>query len=350
MSRAEHKELIDMLESVFSRKREATDERDDAIIDSDLWNRLAGLGLDRLTGDEAQHGSGGSWIESMYLLEAVGRDAARVPIAENDLLAGWLLNCAGIPADDNLIRSAAVTNSEGYAMAVPWGRAVDRVVVLYPASKNNWRVADVPTGEVRIVAGTNYAGEPRDNLTFDLDKLAGQQVSDSLAEEFRFRGGLARTHLIAGAMSRIERLVVDHTSARIQFGRPLAKFQAVQQLVADMASEARLAKAGADAAATLVNARGFSDPRSRFAIAASASLVGHASSTVVRNAHQAMGAIGFTAEHELHRHTNRVLSWRSDFGSVRRWDDYLTEVSVAQGSANLWPTIVGTEYRPATLA
>ncbi len=141
MSSSEHKELIDMLESVFSRNREATDERDDAIIDSDLWNRLAGLGLDRLTGDEAQHGSGGSWIESKYLLEAVGRDAARVPIAENDLLAGWLLDCAEILADDDLIRSAAVTNSEGYAMAVPWGRAVDRVVVLYPASENSWRVA-----------------------------------------------------------------------------------------------------------------------------------------------------------------------------------------------------------------
>ena len=45
-------------------------------------------------------------------------------------------------------------------------------------------------------------------------------------------------------------------------------------------------------------------------------------------------------EHELHRYTNRMLSWRSEFGSVRYWDDVLTDAAVASGSAAVWPLIV----------
>ncbi|PHV66166.1 acyl-CoA dehydrogenase family protein [Williamsia muralis] len=337
----DYKELVDMLASVFSRNRGTNEERDEASVDYELWKRLASLGLDRLTGGESRNGSGGSWIESMYLLEAVGRDAARAPIAENDLLAGWLLDNAAIQADDDLIRTAAVTDARGFSRAVPWGRAVDRVVILYPRS-DAWFVADVPVPLAEASLGVNYAGEPRDDMGFELSGLSGIQVDEGAVREFHFRGGLARAHLIVGAMSRIQQLVVEHTTVRVQFGRPLAKFQAVQQLVADLASEAEVARAGAEAAAHLVHERGFSDSHSRFAIAASLSMAGHATSTVVRNAHQAMGAIGFTAEHELHRHTNRLLSWRSDFGSVRSWDDYLTEVAISAGAAKLWPSIIGS--------
>lgn len=41
---------------------------------------------------------------------------------------------------------------------------------------------------------------------------------------------------------------MDHVSTRNQFGRPLARFQAVQNLVADMAAESALARAATEAA------------------------------------------------------------------------------------------------------
>ena len=49
----------------------------------------------------------------------------------------------------------------------------------------------------------------------------------------------ARSALIAGAMERILDLTIEHVQARVQFGRPLARFQTVQQLVAVMAACAK---------------------------------------------------------------------------------------------------------------
>src|SRR5699024_11319540 len=58
-----------------------------------------------------------------------------------------------------------------------------------------------------------------------------------------------------------------------------------------------------------------------FRVAVAKSVVGRAASVVVRNTHQALGAIGTTEEHSLHRFTNAALTWRSEFGSIRSWEE-----------------------------
>ena len=61
-----------------------------------------------------------------------------------------------------------------------------------------------------------------------------------------------------------------------------------------------------------------SDPGMLFAVAVAKSCVGHAASVVVRGAHQVLGAIGTTLEHELHTLTKPILARRSEFGSRPR--------------------------------
>ena len=68
-----------------------------------------------------------------------------------------------------------------------------------------------------------------------------------------------------------------------------------------------------------------------FLVAAARSCAGHASSVVVRNAHQVHGAIGTTREHRLHEFTRAALAWRSEFGSVRYWDEWLTDAALSAG-------------------
>ncbi|WP_435831490.1 hypothetical protein [Nocardia aurea] len=84
---------------------------------------------------------------------------------------------------------------------------------------------------------------------------------------------------------------------------------------------------------------GFDSAQAGFAIAAAKSCAGHGASAVARNAHQCLDAIGFTAEHEPHRHTNRLLAWRSEFGSVHYWDNMLLHSGVDAESRGLWPMI-----------
>ena len=336
----ELRDFAQMLSEVFTS---GDDHRIGEVVELDhaLWTTLTELGLDRLTGSEESGGSGAGWLEAALLLEAAGGAAAAVPVAENDLLATWLLETAGLDITPG-VRTAAILDGGGRARHVPWARFADSIVALWE-SPQGWQVAEVSRGDVELVEAVNLAAEPRDHVRVDLSRLSGHDVPAGVAGEFRRRGALARALASAGAMDRILELVVEHTTARVQFGRPLGKFQAVQALVADIATEASLVHAAADAAVDAVLAGGFDEASTRFAVAAAASCAGHAASVVARNAHQALGAIGFTMEHELHRHANRILSWRSEFGTVASWDSEL--LTMAGEAGDVWALITGGPAR-----
>lgn len=329
---AELLELEHMLAQVFAAARTGGP----ASLDRDLWSTLAELGLARLTGAPGHGGSGAGWAEAALLLFAAGASAAAVPVAENDLLAGWLLELAGLDSGSAGIRTVAVLDADGAARHVPWARAADSVVALWDCGAG-WRVAEFADFEVS--AAQNLAGEPRDHIRVDLAGHEGNEVPASTPGQLLLRGALARSLAMAGAMERTLELVVEHTTARVQFGRALGKFQSVQHMVADIAAEAALARAAAEAAAGIAEEAGFDSAATEFAVAAAKSCAGHAAAVVVRNAHQCLGAIGFTTEHELHRHTNRLLAWRSEFGTAAHWDAALLAAAAAAGEQGLWPLL-----------
>jgi acyl-CoA dehydrogenase len=78
-----------------------------------------------------------------------------------------------------------------------------------------------------------------------------------------------------------------------------------------------------------------------FLVAVARSCAGHAASVVVRNAHQVHGAIGTTREHRLHEFTRAALAWRSEFGSVRYWDERVTDAAMHASAGALWDLITG---------
>jgi hypothetical protein len=97
-----------------------------------------------------------------------------------------------------------------------------------------------------------------------------------------------------------------HVLDRHQFGRPLASFQALRHRLA----ETYVALEGAEATLT---AAGDDDTSALLAKAAA----GRAALTAARHCQQALGGIGFTAEHELHRHVRRALVLDGLLGSAR---------------------------------
>lgn len=96
--------LTDMMAAVFAEHGG----------DTDLWDRLDALGLVRLTGSEISGGSGAGWPEAAELMSAAVRHTARIPLAEHDLLACWLLDAAGV-AVDSRPRTVAVLDDHGHA-------------------------------------------------------------------------------------------------------------------------------------------------------------------------------------------------------------------------------------------
>ena len=165
--------LIDMMDAVFAGHREKHPPTTTVRRDPDLWRHLDELGLVRLTGDEQYGGSGAGWNEAAELLTAAVSHGVRIPLAEHDLLACWLLDATGVPADD-AARTVCVLDKQGTAIEVPWASSADRVVVVWRAEGGH-QVADVAADQLTITPGSNLIGEPRDTVCADLSGLAGHR-------------------------------------------------------------------------------------------------------------------------------------------------------------------------------
>ena len=110
---------------------------------------------------------------------------------------------------------------------------------------------------------------------------------------------------LVGTSRAMLSLARQHALDRVQFGRPVASFQAIRHRLA----EALVAVEGAEATLQAAD----DDFGSLLAKAAA----GQAALTVARHCQQVLGGIGFTAEHELHRHVHRTLLLDGLLGSAR---------------------------------
>ncbi len=333
-------ELRDLAESVFTGVASS-----DTGFDARLWKTLEAAGLARLTLPEAAGGSEGTLADAAAVLHAAGAHAARVPLVETDLLAGWLLHEHGLALPAGPLTAVRGTlevrqagdgwRVTGTVARVPWARAAAGIAVLTPT-----HVMLLAPDQVVIVDGANLAEEPRDTITVDATVSDVAPVGPDTAEEFRLRGALGRALLLAGAASSALAGSVRYAGERVQFGRPIGKFQAVQQQLALAAAEVAAASAAAEAAARAAMADGVL--ASRFPIAAAKARTSEAAGAVARIAHQVHGAIGFTREYDLRLTTTRLWAWRDEDGSDAEWNTEVGAAVLAAGPDALWPLVTGT--------
>jgi acyl-CoA dehydrogenase len=331
--------LVDMMDAVFGEYRETRPPNGGVQRDTELWQRLNDLGLVRLTGAEGTGGSGAGWYEAAELVAAAVRHGVRIPLAEHDLLACWLLDANGMSGDD-AVRTICLLDEHRVATGVPWASGADRIVVIWQGPRT-YQAADVEAERLNITPGTNLIGEPRDTVAANPAVLSGVPLTDALLVQLQLKSALVRSIQVCAALDRILQLSIEHAATRYQFGRPLSKFQAVQNLISDIAVEAALARAATEAALTAAVTAEWSGSNLDFLVAVARSCAGHAASIVVRNAHQVHGAIGTTREHRLHEFTRPALAWRSEYGSVQYWDHQVTTAALRAGSAGLWSLTTG---------
>jgi len=309
-----------------------------------LWDALEGNGLTRPLVPEAQGGAGGTWEDAHVLLHAAGRFAAPVPLAET-ILASALLSSAHLEVPDGPLTVAPVRPGETLALAaaggwrlsgtvtrVPWGDAAARVAVVAPVD-GRVHLALVDPALAARTPDRNLALEPRDTLAFDRTPVdAAVPLTDGDAA-WRL-GALVRAVQMAGALDALLEQSVRYANERVQFGRPIGKFQAVQQQLAVLAEHV----AAADLAAQVAcRAAGRGD--ATFEIAAAKVRAGDAARVGTGIAHQVHGAIGFTYEHALHFSTRRLWAWRAEFGGETHWAEALGRAALARGAAALWPDV-----------
>jgi len=323
----------------------------------DLWAVLQNAGFDRALLPESRGGAGVSWADACGLLGLAGEHAAAVPLAEA-MVGHWFAEGAGVedatlptiawsahPEQMRLARARDGWRLDGTLPRVPWGRTCTHVAfIVGSGAAAQLTILARGAAGVSVTAGHNLAGEPRDTLL--LDGVVPQAVVPAPfdAGALLAVGAIVRSALMAGAIERALGLAVEYANLRVQFGRPIGKFQAVQQNIAVLATQAAAARAAAEAGSEAIDdwLAGNGEPLTQSVAAASAKIrTGEAAGQACAIAHQVFGAIGFTEEHDLHRFTKRLWSWRDECGNEAFWSRALGERILAGDSGqSFWRTVV----------
>lgn len=333
--------------------------------DGELWAAAEELGLPLASVPEEHGGSGVSLQDACTLLRVAGRHAVPLPLAETGFMAGWLLSRAGLPVPPGPLTVAPATPGEsltvrhgtdggtlsGHATAVPWASAATTIAVVASTDDGRRVVAAMPRTAVRIESGSNLAGEPLDTVVFRDAPLDGVPFAPLPVDEdgVQKRGALGYATLMLGALEHVRDLSIAYASQREQFGRPIARFQAIQQRLAQMAREVAIARAAVELAIRAA-AQAVDPPWLEIAVAKVTA--GNAAQSVSAHAHQIHAAIGITKEYPLHLFTRRLWSWRDVFGSELAWARRIGGAALDPGQ-DLWELMTGTrteaedEERPA---
>lgn len=332
--------LTDSAERLFANEisLEQSERMEQGELAQALWRVIDDSGLARVLASEDAGGAGASWSEALPVMLAASRAVAPVPFVEQTV-SHWLLSQLGIDIPDGIValadlsaRVAAVRDGDGWrlnaSLQVPWGRHAQHVLVRADAA---WLL--MSTEGCEIGRNANIAGEPRDTVTF-ADAMAEAASTASPLAAFDNPaplGALMRAIQITGVLERVLNQTVQYATERIQFGRPIGKFQAIQQQLAVLANEVVASRmAVATACARLHDA-----DWATHAMVAKV-ICGLAAGRVPAIAHQVHGAIGFTREHSLHYATRRLWSWRAEYGSEAQWAARLGADAIAHGGGALW--------------
>ncbi|MFX0575649.1 acyl-CoA dehydrogenase family protein [Nocardia nepalensis] len=313
----------------------------------DVWNQLAELGVLGLSFTEEDGGVDAGPVETMVVLEEIGRRLAPEPLLDAVLVPGGLVARVGsaeqrqrilpeVAGGTKLLAFAhtepgvrwpstelattAVQEGDSWVLTglknpVPHGDSADELVVS----------AVLPSGGIGLfLVGPDAAGVQRKSYRtvdgqraaqLEFDKAPGELLGDNIdaAEAVRETIGHAQAGLCAesiGAMEEALRLTTEYLKTRKQFGVTLSKFQTLTQRAANMYVSLELARSmSLYANASLAD--GANDP----VIASRARLqVGRSARHIGQEAIQMHGGIGVTAEYPVSHYVARLTAIERTLG------------------------------------
>ncbi|MBI4331306.1 MAG: acyl-CoA/acyl-ACP dehydrogenase [Chloroflexi bacterium] len=343
----------------LSRQIESTE----AGYSKELVQKMAGLGWLGLAIPEKYGGSGGDVIDLILLYEELGRLLACGPHFNSAVLCGQIILAGGserqktdwlprIVRGEALFTLAIDEHEGGYGASAITAAVQDGVLratkVFVPYS----RVADFMICAARTRPGAGeegislyvleagrsgishsplltITGEKQGEVAFDArvsaDDLLGEPHHGWAAVKKALPAALLVqcTEMVGGGEKAME-MAVEYAKQRVQFGRPIGNFQAVQHMCADMKALVDGARyITYRAASKLCSGEAF-PPEVAMAKALCSSMYRR----VTKDAHQIFGGLGFTMEHDINRYYRRVKALELALGDT---DYHVREVSRLAG-------------------
>jgi acyl-CoA dehydrogenase len=312
-----------------------------------LWGSLDELGFTFAMAPESAGGAGASWTDLCGVARLTGSYSLPLPLLES-IFANWLLSQCELAPLTGALSFAAKSDLKlsegkftGVLQDVPWGRYAGHILAIVTETGQN-RVVVFTSEQIESVErANNVAGEARDTLTFAQVKPAFCAVlPPQLPANILLQGGaMMRSAQIAGALHKAMKISHEYAAERVQFGRPIGSFQAIQHQLAQMAEHVTASVISAEAAFS-----GEPDALDPLAVCAAKICTSEAAGIGASIAHAVHGAIGFTHEHPLHLLSRRLWSWRSEFGSETYWAKQLGEAVCKQGAQDFWPAVTAGHF------
>ena len=325
---------------------------------SEMWRKLTELGWLGLAFPEEFGGAGGDLLDLCIVLEEMGRALLPGPFFSSVVLAGLTILEAGTEAqkkeilpkiaDGNLTATLAITEPSARwdAGGIQDVKAIHREGE-YILNGTKLFVQNAHVSDYLVVAArTRKAVNPEKGLTLlivptnapgisqtVLKTIASDRQSEVIFKNVKVpvgallgthgggwpivrralqRAAAAKSCEMVGGAEKVLELTVDYAKERIQFGRPIGSFQAIQHHCANMTVDVEGAKYIAYQAAWALT-QGY-DPTSQ--VAAAKAWVSDASRRVCALAHQCHGAIGFTKEYDLQLFTRRAKAGELLYGDA----------------------------------
>lgn len=335
--------------------------RQPATVDAALWHRIAELGWTAVHAPESLDGLGLGAIEVSLLMEEMGRRLIRSPYLASVVLAQTALLAAATPAaqerwvpplasgevsatlilapglscsppaltiecrpdgDGWLMNGAAsqVLDDGSADMAFVAARLVDGGVALFHVSVEAAGVERTPLDVWDLT-------RPQSSWNFrDVRLPVGARIDIVHAPEATAAGllrtvALAALYLAAeqvGGSAQCLDMTVAYTKERVQFGKPIASFQAVKHRCAEMMVRIETARSAVRGVAAMVAELTDSAALAR-EVAVARVLAVECYRFCAQEAIQLHGGVGFTWEYDPQLHFKRA-QWGSQwFGASSEW-------------------------------
>lgn len=306
----------------------------------EVWKLFKENGMTVVAISEENEGAGGDIEDLLNIVRLTGKYATPVPFAETTL-ANYLLEYSNLQVIDELAtymlsadQAYTLENGKltGEAIHIHWARHTKRLVTLANSIEGT-HLVEIDLSQAEITPGVNLASEPRDTVKFENSTISQKSAPLSF-DEIRTMTILETAFqlaLMTGAIDKINDLTVQYTKEREQFGRPIHRFQLVQQHIVNLAGETAVALAAfnnvTDALLTDNHNNEVAYARIRFEETIQA---------VATISHQVHAAIGTTHEHSLHQYTRRLWSWRDEGKNTAYWTDVVATHLLENNSDSLW--------------
>jgi len=329
-------------------------ERDEKGYPPRLWRRMAEMGWQGLVFPAAYGGSGKGFLDLVVLIEEMGRVCLPGPffstvvlaglpvlrsgneeqrrgllpgICSGDLVATFALTEPGGGYDARDVRLSAARDGsafrlEGVKLFVPDARAADYMIVAARTKSGAGgrggitlflvgREPGVLCAPLSTVAGDGQCEVVFDGVLVPAGTVLGKPDRGwPEATRTLQQAAVAACAQMVGGARRVLEMSVDYASSRVQFGRPIGSFQAIQHYCADMMiyveagavisyKAAWLLGEGRPAAAEVSMAKGW---------------VGTACERVASLGQQIHGAVGFMEDHDMQLYFRRAKAGEIFFG------------------------------------